>query len=101
MSNAKDVEKLLKQILGSYNKRKLNPKDFPLEKVPQAIGEAREIDKSVGGGDIPNANTSRVYKLWKSIISNASPKQLRDKLPELAEFITPPPPPASPRTPQA
>ncbi len=100
LSNARDVEKLLKQTLGTYNKRKLKPENFSLEKVPQAIRESREIDKSVGGGDIPDANTSRVYQLWESIISNALPAQLRNELPELAELITSHPP-ASPRTPRA
>ena len=32
LSNARDVERLLRQILGSYNKRKLKTEDFRLEK---------------------------------------------------------------------
>ena len=99
LSTAKNAENLLKKTLGSYNKRKLKPEDFPLTKVPQAIIEGRAIDQSVGGGDIPSANTSRVYKLWESIISNASLAQLRNELPELAELLTPHSP-ASPRTPR-
>ena len=70
------------------------------EKVAQAIIEAKATDAAVGGGDIPNANTSRVYKLWESIISNASLAQLRNELPELAELLTPHPP-ASPHIPRA
>lgn len=98
LSTAKDAESLLRKTLGSYNKRKFNPEDFPLEKVPRAIREGRAIDASVDGGNIPGANTSRVYKLWESIIRNALPAQLRNELPELAELLTPHSP-ASPRTP--
>ena len=54
--------------------------DFPLTKVHQAIIGGRAIDESVSGGDIPSANTSRVYKLWESIIKNASPAQLPNEL---------------------
>lgn len=89
LSTAKDAETLLKKTLGSYNKRKLNPEDFLLERVAQAIIEAKAIDIAAGGGDIPGANTSRVYQLWESIISNALPGQLRNELPELAELLTP------------
>ena len=73
--------------------------DFPLTKVPQAIIEGRAIDESVGGGGIPDANTSRVYQLWESIIHNASPAQLPEELQGLK--VTAPHPPASPRTPRA
>ena len=87
LSNAKEVEKLLKQTLGSYNKRKLKPEDFPLAKVPQAILESKAIDQAVSGGDIPSTNTSRVYQLWESIIKNASPAQLPDELRNLKESL--------------
>ncbi len=76
---AKDAETLLKKTLGSYNKRNLKTEDFPLAKVPRAIRDGIAIDASVGGGDIPNANTSRVYQLWESIIKNASPAQLPEE----------------------
>lgn len=87
LSTARNTENLLKKTLGSYNKRKLKPEDFPLENVPQAILESRAIDQSVSGGDIPSANTSRVYKLWESIIKNASPAQLPEELRDLQRSL--------------
>ena len=87
LSTAKDAESLLRKTLGSYNKRRLKPDNFSLDKVPQAIIEGRAIDASVGGGDIPNANTSRVYQLWESIIENASPAQLPDELRNLKRSL--------------
>ncbi len=87
LSTAKDVETFLRKTLGSYNKRNLKTEDFPLEKVPQAIREGRAIDASVTGGDIPGANTSRVYQLWESIIKNASPAQLPDELRNLKRSL--------------
>ena len=87
LSTAKDAESLLRKTLGSYNKRRLKPDNFSLEKVPQAILESRAIDQSVSGGDIPDANTSRVYKLWESIIKNASPAQLPEELRDLQRSL--------------
>jgi len=83
VSTARQAENLLRKTLGSYNKSKLKSENFPLEGVAQAIVEAKDIDASVSGGDIPDANTSRVYQLWQSIIRNASPAQLPEELREL------------------
>ena len=83
VSTARQAENILKKTLGSYNKSNLKSENFPLERVAQAIVEAKEIDASVSGGDIPDANTSRVYQLWQSIIRNASPAQLPEELREL------------------
>ena len=83
VSTARQAENLLRKTLGSYNKSKLKSEKFPLKRVVQAIVEAREIDESVNGGDIPDANTSRVYQLWQSIIRNSSPAQVPEELRKL------------------
>ena len=76
LKTATAVEKALKKQLGSYNKRRLRPEDFPLESVVDACRRAEKLDGSVTGGDIPTGNTSRVYLLWKSIVSKALRSQL-------------------------
>jgi len=74
--NADDVGEALKSVLGHYNKTSLQEGDFPLETVPHAYSEAAVLDATVPGGDKPTANTTRVYKLWQSIISKAAVSQL-------------------------
>lgn len=80
VSTARHAENLLRKALGSYKKNNLKPEDFSLQRVVQAIVEGQAVDTSVGGGDIPRANASRVYRLWESIIRNASPAQLPEEL---------------------
>lgn len=79
-TNATEVESALREILESYSKRNLRAADFPLSKVPVAIENAERIDSSIKSGDVPDRNTSRVYKLWRSIINNASVAQLPKEL---------------------
>jgi len=74
--NADEVGEALKSVLGHYNKTSLRDDDFPLETVPQAYSQALALDATVGGGDKPTANTTRVYKLWRSIIAKAAVSQL-------------------------
>jgi hypothetical protein len=76
LKNARAVEKALIKKLAGYNKRKLRPEDFPLESVVAACRRAEKLDSVVTGGDIPDGNTSRVYLLWKSIVSKALRSQL-------------------------
>lgn len=80
IGNAKSASQLLECILGSYNKYNLNMQQFLFSTVPHAIVETRALDESVKGGDIPDLPTSRVYKLWESIIQNASLPQLPEEL---------------------
>ncbi|MEI7995813.1 MAG: RloB family protein [Methylococcaceae bacterium] len=83
LDNAKAVEKCLRGQLGEYNKTSLKREHFPVETVAKAYLQARELDKTVKGGAIPETNTSRVYRLWETIIANALPSQLPLKLAEL------------------
>jgi hypothetical protein len=76
LRNARDVEEALRTLLGEYNKTNLKEEHYPRSSVAAAIERAERLDLSVGGGSIPNANTTRVYQLWKAIVSKALPSQL-------------------------
>lgn len=85
LTDAKAVEKRLKEVLGSYNKTNLDSRKFPLELVPPACRKAEERDATVPGGDRPERNTTRVYQLWYAILSKALPSQLPDGLKEMLQ----------------
>jgi hypothetical protein len=38
------------------------------------------LDAEVGGGDIPESSTSRVYQIWRSFVAKALPSQLPPEL---------------------
>jgi hypothetical protein len=78
--NAAEVEELLRSTLGNYNKTRLMEEDFPLALVPEACRRAAALDAGVQGTHIPKSVTSRVYKLWLSIVNSASPQQLPREL---------------------
>jgi hypothetical protein len=79
-ANANEVGAALRSVLGQYDKRKLDGAAFPLESVVVACRRAEALDATVEGGDIPQGNTSRVYKLWKAIVAKAHPSQLPEEL---------------------
>jgi hypothetical protein len=76
LPNAKAVCKELSTQLGGYNKNKLKQEHFPLSSVTIACERAERLDQGVTGGMIPNANTSRVYLIWKAIAEKALPSQI-------------------------
>jgi hypothetical protein len=80
LPNAKETEKALRKVLGEYNKTHLKETDYPLDSVRDACFRAEKLDATVAGGDIPETNTSRVYRLWKAIAAKALPSQLPDAL---------------------
>lgn len=79
-ANADEVGAALRAVLGQYDKRKLQGAAFPLESVVAACRRAETLDARVDGGDIPQGNTSRVYRLWKAIAAKAHPSQLPEAL---------------------
>lgn len=81
--NAADTEKALRKVLGEYNKTNLKSEHYPLESVLAACQRAERLDQTVGGGDVPERNTSRVYLLWKAIAAKALPSQLPNELQSL------------------
>ena len=61
----------------------LKETDYPLDSIRDACFRAAKLDATVVGGDIPETNTSRVYRLRKAIVAKALPSQLPDALKEL------------------
>ena len=80
LDSAKSVEKALRQLLGEYNKTSLKREHFPIESVAKAYQQARDLDKAALGGEIPQTNTSRVFRLWEVIIRKSLPSQLPPEL---------------------
>jgi hypothetical protein len=78
LGSADQVERALRSALGEYNKTQLKREHFPLESVSDACMRAERLDNTVGGGDIPNANTARVYRIWKSVMAKGLPSQFPD-----------------------
>jgi hypothetical protein len=83
-TDCKTIEVALRAKLGEYNKTNLKPEHYPIESVAKACEQAAALDATVSGGDIPGANTTRVYQLWKAIAAKALPSQLP---PELRSLI--------------
>ncbi len=75
-SDCTDTEAALRRILGEYNKTNLKQAHYPLDKVAAACTRAEALDQSVAGGEIPSANTTRVYQLLKAIAAKAIRSQL-------------------------
>ena len=80
LPTAKDVEEALRARLGQYNKTSLKQEHYPLASVYDACIRAERLDATVAGGDIPQENTTRVYRLWKAIAAKALPLQLPPEL---------------------
>jgi hypothetical protein len=86
IDQAKDVNNMLREVLGEYNKTKVRGELFPLECVVDAYERALVTDRSVAGGDAPEGVTTRVYQLWHSIVSKALPSQLPEVLRRILEL---------------
>jgi hypothetical protein len=71
---------LRERLGGEYNKTKLKSEHYPLESVAKAYERAGVLDSTVPGGEIPGANTTRVYQLLKAIAAKALPAQLPPEL---------------------
>ena len=76
LSNASETESRLRQELGQYNKKQLRARDFPVSAVRDAILRAEKLDTQAGSGNIPEVNSSQIYRLWKAIIANVPASQL-------------------------
>lgn len=73
---ARDVEAALRASLGEYNKTNLKREHYPAASVLAACNRAERLDATVTGGEIPNGNTTRVYRLLKAIGAKALPSQI-------------------------
>jgi hypothetical protein len=80
LATAKHAEEALRARLGQYNKTRLRQEHYPLASVYDACLRAERLDAVVAGGDIPQENTTRVYRLLKAIAAKALPLQLPPEL---------------------
>ena len=87
LPDASAVEGALRTRLGEYNKTNLKQKHYPISAVTVACERAERRDLNVAGGAIPNANTSRVYLIWKAIAAKALPTQFPIELHGLLPHI--------------
>ena len=83
LDDAVSVTKKLREVLGEYNKTNLKKEHFTIDKVANAILEAQALDSKTVGGIIPANTTTRIYLLWKSIISKAALSQLPQPLADI------------------
>ncbi len=88
LANASEVELKLKEVLGAYNKRRLLAEHYTLRGVVHACQEAKALDTPTAQSDRPETNTSRVYKIWESIIRSASPAQCPEILRDLKSSLS-------------
>jgi hypothetical protein len=79
-SDCKSTEDALRGVLGEYNKTNLKQEHYPPDKIASACTRAEALDQTVTGGEIPSANTTRVYQLLKAIAAKALPSQLPAEL---------------------
>ena len=87
ITDAGEAEALLRRELGGYNKRKLKAEHYPMERVLAATRKARELDGTVAGGTIPQANTTRVYQLIEAIARSAHVKGMTAEWKALREEL--------------
>lgn len=74
-ANCSDVEGALREVLGGYNKRRLQPEQFSSRSVAEACFRARRLDQSMPWS-IPEGRAAQVHLIWESIAAGAAPHQL-------------------------
>jgi hypothetical protein len=78
--NCRQIEAALRVAAGAYSKTRLKLEHYRGGAVVTAILRAERLDATVGGGDIPTGNTTRFYRLLKSIAARSLPSQLPSEL---------------------
>jgi hypothetical protein len=77
------VERVLREALGSYNKRRLLARQFTRSSVAEACTRARALDQSPNWS-IPTGCSAQVYRLLDAIVAGAAPHQLPAEFRSLA-----------------
>ncbi|MBI3229533.1 MAG: RloB domain-containing protein [Burkholderiales bacterium] len=85
LKNAKQVEDLLRNTLGTYNKTRLKAEHFPPSSLALACRRAAALDNP--SETIPSINGSRVYLLWREIVQAALPSQLSTEMQILRDMF--------------
>ena len=73
-ANPQEVEDRLRQVLGGYNKRAIQPESFTLDGARLAIARARALESNPDNpsDDWPRGNGSRVYHLMERVFGARS-----------------------------
>jgi hypothetical protein len=80
----RDVESTIRSHVGEYNKTNLKPDHYGNGSASNATLRAERLDETVTSGDIPNAPTTRIYRLIRAIVSKGLPSDLPLELRPLA-----------------
>lgn len=81
-----DVENSIRSVVGQYNKTNLKREHFINGSVEAATLRAERLDLTVPGGHLPEAPTTRIYKLIRGIAAKGLPSELPS---ELRALVTP------------
>lgn len=72
---AKQLGQILDELVAAsrvhregYDKTNVQVSDFPDDKLAEAIRRARRQDDSMKGQRIPMGNTTRIYRIWESLL---------------------------------
>jgi hypothetical protein len=80
LPNCDSVQDLIRKKVGEYNKTRLKREHYANGSAVDAIRRAERMDATVTGGDIPNAPTTRIYRLLRAITEKSLPSQLPPEL---------------------
>lgn len=80
VERCRDLTELLRNAFGAYDKTALQAAHYPEEAIARACLAAAARDREVRGGDIPEAATTRVYELLKSIYRGCTPASVPEEL---------------------
>jgi hypothetical protein len=75
-----EVQQAIRARIGEYNKTKLKREHYAEGSAVEAILRAERLDGKVPGGDIPEAPTTRIYRLLRAIVAKSLPSQLPAEL---------------------
>jgi hypothetical protein len=75
-----EVELAIRARVGEYNKAKLKREHYADGSAVDATLRAERLDGTVPGGDIPEAPTTRIYRILRAILSKSLPSQLPAEL---------------------
>ncbi len=83
LANCSDVVDALREALGSYNKRRLQPQQFTRRSIVDACDRARRLDQTARWS-IPNGCAAQVHRIVEAIAAGVAAHQLPPEFRELA-----------------
>ncbi len=80
LTECSEVENSIRSVVGEYNKTNLKRQHFTNGSVEAATLRAERLDLTVPGGYLPEAPTTRIYKLIRGIAAKCLPSELPSAL---------------------